>query len=194
MSAISSMPSSTSSSPLISACMSSRSNGVTKVASSRRPIVVADLVAAVLGVADLARPLLDLVPGAEHRLEQPSRPEDVRGVLDEQVEEAFFARDQTKSHGDSVAGRPIGRSVEWAVGVRCSQRGPVVILFIVLQAVLLAFAIGVAIARGRALEDIREATEARATGADLGGRVRKLIEEAEPPTSSSKGSAVTSPI
>ncbi len=56
---------------------------------------------------------------------------------------------------------------------------PVVILFIVLQAVLLAFAVGVVIARGRALEDIREATEGRATGADLGGRVRKLIEETD---------------
>jgi two-component system phosphate regulon sensor histidine kinase PhoR len=55
----------------------------------------------------------------------------------------------------------------------------VVILFIVLQAVLLAIAIGIAISRGRALDDIREATAARATGTDLGGRVRRLIEEAD---------------
>ncbi len=55
----------------------------------------------------------------------------------------------------------------------------VVILFIVLQAVLLAIAIGVAISRGRALDDIRDATEPHATGEDLGGRVGKLIEEAD---------------
>ena len=49
--------------------MSSRSKGVTKVASSRWPIVVADLVAAVLGRPDLGRPRLRLVVGPEHRLE-----------------------------------------------------------------------------------------------------------------------------
>ena len=54
-----------------------------------------------------------------------------------------------------------------------------VILFIVLQAVLLAIAIGIAISRGRALDDIRDGTEGRVTGDDLGGRVRKLIEEAD---------------
>ncbi len=54
-----------------------------------------------------------------------------------------------------------------------------VILFIVLQAVLLAIAVGIAISRGRALDDIREGTEGRAIGDDLGGRVRKLIEEAD---------------
>ncbi len=54
-----------------------------------------------------------------------------------------------------------------------------VILFIVLQAVLLAIAVGIAIARGRALDDIRDGTEGRVTGDDLGGRVRKLIEEAD---------------
>ena len=57
-----------------------------------------------------------------------------------------------------------------------------VILFILLQAVLLAIAIGVAIGRGRTLDDIREATEPRATGDDLGGRVRRLIEEADAAT------------
>lgn len=54
-----------------------------------------------------------------------------------------------------------------------------VILFIVLQAVLLAIAVGIAISRGRALDDIRDGTEGRAIGDDLGGRVRKLIEEAD---------------
>jgi two-component system phosphate regulon sensor histidine kinase PhoR len=57
-----------------------------------------------------------------------------------------------------------------------------VILFILLQAVLLAIAIGVAIGRGRTIDDIREATEPRATGDDLGGRVRRLIEEADAAT------------
>ena len=57
-----------------------------------------------------------------------------------------------------------------------------VILFIVVQAILLAFAIGVAIGRGRELGDIREATEPRSTGDDLGGRVRRLIEEADAAT------------
>jgi two-component system, OmpR family, phosphate regulon sensor histidine kinase PhoR len=54
-----------------------------------------------------------------------------------------------------------------------------VILFIVVQAILLAFAIGVAVARGRALDDIRGATETRTTGPDLGGRIRRLIEETD---------------
>ena len=47
--------------------------GVTNVASSSLPDVVADLVAAVLDVAQLGRPARDVVIGPEHRLEQPRR-------------------------------------------------------------------------------------------------------------------------
>ena len=58
--------------------------------------VVADLVAAVLSFADLLGALVGVVVGPQHRLELAGAVEDVRGVLDEQIEEALFARDQTK--------------------------------------------------------------------------------------------------
>ena len=82
--------------------------------------LVAELVAAVLGVADLPGALLGGVVRAEHRLEQPGRPEDVRRVLREHVEEALFAGDQAEPHGRRVA-----RRVATAAGrrVRCSRRG-----------------------------------------------------------------------
>jgi two-component system phosphate regulon sensor histidine kinase PhoR len=54
---------------------------------------------------------------------------------------------------------------------------PAVIAFILIEAVLLAIAVAVAMSRGRQLDDIREQTAARAAGDDLAGRVRRLIEE-----------------
>ena len=62
------------------------------------PDLVADLVAAVLGVANLAGALLRRVVGPEHRLEQSGRPEYVCGVLGEHVEEALFTGDEAESH------------------------------------------------------------------------------------------------
>ena len=61
--------------------------------------VVADLVAAVLGIADLACASLQDVVRPEHRLEQARGPEDVGRVLDEQVEEAGLAWDEAQPQG-----------------------------------------------------------------------------------------------
>jgi hypothetical protein len=60
--------------------------------------LVTELVSTVLRVADLLCALLRSVVGAEHRLEQAGRPEHVRGVLGEQVEEALLAGDEAQSH------------------------------------------------------------------------------------------------
>ena len=56
--------------------------------------VMADLVTAVLGVADLAGATLQDVVRAQHGLEQARPAEHVRGVLDEHVVEALVARDE----------------------------------------------------------------------------------------------------
>jgi len=57
---------------------------------------------------------------------------------------------------------------------------PVVIGFILLEAVLLAVAVAVAISRGRQLDEIREQTATRADGeTELPSRVRRLIEEVD---------------
>ena len=143
---------------------------------------VADLVAAVLDVADLAGAPLDLVPGAEHRLEEPRAADDVRGVLDEEVEEAFLARDQTQSHGRKGTRRD---------GISARTPGPVcharavdgaVIVFIIAMAILLAIAIAIATSRGRTLEEIRGLTEERFPGEEPAGRVRRLLAEADAAT------------
>src|SRR6266566_1621777 len=60
--------------------------------------VVADLVAAVLGVADLAGPSGQLVEAPEHGLQQPGGTQDVCRVLHEQLEEVLVARNQTQAH------------------------------------------------------------------------------------------------
>ena len=56
---------------------------------------------------------------------------------------------------------------------------PIIILFILGQAVVIAMIASVAITRGRQLDDIRDQTAARATGDDLAARVRRLIEETD---------------
>ena len=98
VSAASSMKSRTSSRALISAWMSSRSKGVTNVDSSRRPI--SWLISSPrCSASRISRARCSgRVVGAEHRLEQPGRAEDVRGVLGEHVEEALFAGDEAQSH------------------------------------------------------------------------------------------------
>src|SRR6266508_614477 len=60
--------------------------------------IVADLVAAMLGIADLAGPPGQLVEASEHGLQQPGGTEDVRGILHEQLEEVLVARNQTQAH------------------------------------------------------------------------------------------------
>jgi len=61
------------------------------------PDLVAELVPAVLGITDLAGAAFQDVIGTEHGLEQPRRAEHVRGILGEQVEEAFIAGNQAKA-------------------------------------------------------------------------------------------------
>ena len=89
--------------------------------------VVADLVAAVLGRPDLVGERRGLVVRPEHRFEEASAAEDVRGIVDEQVEEAHVARDEAETHWDPPwlartqghAGRP--RALAWTrirVGAR----------------------------------------------------------------------------
>ena len=108
MSAASSMKSMTSSRALISAWMSSRSNGVTNVDSSRRPISWLSSSPRCSASRISLRALLGGVVRAEHRLEQPRRTEDVGRVLGEQVEEALLAGDQAESHGARVDAPAIG--------------------------------------------------------------------------------------
>ena len=62
------------------------------------PDVVAELVAALLEVDQLAGEPLTLVVGAEELVEHARGREDVLGVLDEHVEELFLARDERKTH------------------------------------------------------------------------------------------------
>src|SRR5450756_32334 len=79
--------------------------------------VVADVVPAMLGVADLLGRLVRAVEGAQHRLELPSAVQDVGCVFDEKVEEAFVARDQSKRRHfylRMVAAGSTGRSGEGA--------------------------------------------------------------------------------
>ena len=164
--------------------MSSRSNGVTKVASSLWPI--AWLISSPRCSASRISPARRSISSQERSIASSRRAaaEDVRGVLDEQVEEALLARDQSQSHAARVAGRPGGsagreRRRYAMLGTWTAS----VILFIVLQAVLLAIAIGVAIApRPRRSTTSARRPSARATGDDLGGRVRRLIEEADAAT------------
>ena len=58
--------------------------------------VVADLVAPVLDLADLLGCLVRVVVGPKHRFQLAGAVEHVGGVLNEQVEEALIARDQSK--------------------------------------------------------------------------------------------------
>ncbi len=64
------------------------------------PDVMTDLVAAMLGVANLTGALLDEVVLAEHRLEQASRAQDVRSIVDEQLEEPDIAGDEAQAQWD----------------------------------------------------------------------------------------------
>ena len=99
MSATSSMKSRMSSRRLISSWMSSRSKGVTNVVLSLCPISWLMLVAAALDVAQLAGQPLALVVVAEELLEQPGAGEHVLRILDEELEELLFARNERKAHG-----------------------------------------------------------------------------------------------
>ena len=78
----------------MSSWMSSRSKGVTNVFSSRLADVVADAVALVFQVDQLARDPLALVVRLEELDEQPRRSQDVLRVLDEEVEERLLARNE----------------------------------------------------------------------------------------------------
>src|SRR6185436_6161089 len=101
--------------------------------------VVADLVATMLGLANLGGTRLRLVVGPKHRLELAGAAENVRRVLDEQVEEPLLARDQAETHvvppmcavwgGASVSQRMVasgslGQAQRTAslTAVRCSRR------------------------------------------------------------------------
>lgn len=68
--------------------------------------VVGDLVAAMLGVANLARSTLQDVIGPQHRLEEAGGAEDVGDVLDEEVEEVLITGYQAQSQ--RVLPGPIG--------------------------------------------------------------------------------------
>jgi two-component system phosphate regulon sensor histidine kinase PhoR len=141
--------------------------------------LVAELVAAVLGVADLLRPLFRGVVGSEHRLEQAGRAEDVCRILGEEVEEPFLAWDQAQSHAARVAAAPR----------RLCDARPVdglVIAFVAAQAIALAIAIGIALSRGRTLDAIRDALAAAGSGEETGpdaeevtDRVRRVRRRAE---------------
>ena len=92
--------------------MSSRSNGVTNVASSRWPIswLISSPRCSVARIS--AARASALVVGPEHRLEQARAAEDVRGILHEQVEEPLVARDQAETQGTVLR---VGRLRElWA--------------------------------------------------------------------------------
>ena len=54
-----------------------------------------------------------------------------------------------------------------------------VLVFIAGQAILLAIAIGVAIGRGRQLDDVHALVDGRTAGTDLPGQIRRLVEEAD---------------
>ena len=60
--------------------------------------VVADLIAGVLCVAQLAGEPFALVVVAEELLEQPRRRQDVPRIIDEQIKEFLFARDERQAH------------------------------------------------------------------------------------------------
>jgi len=147
------------------------------------PDLVADLVAAVLRRPDLRGTGLGLVVRPEHGLEQPGAAEDVRGILDEEIEESNVARDQAKAQGGSSevvvgAASCAGRIMSCpgrlpGLGLRGGDRfrvpdgrGPVrcslpmdwiVVGFLGVLAIALAIAIGVALDRDRTLEATRTA-------------------------------------
>src|SRR4051812_5490793 len=152
--------------------------------------LVAQLVAAMLGVADLAGPLQRRVIRPEHRLEKTSRTEDVRGVLLEHVEEAFLAWDQAQSHVDRVA--PLQRRAQRRL---CDARPVdtvVVTAFVAILAIALAASLALAWSRGRQLDDVRDALRAAlgsasaptpsagtGTAGDAADDVRRLRQRAE---------------
>ena len=164
--------------------MSSRSNGVTNVASSLCPI--AWLISSPRCSASRISPARRSISSQERSIASSSRAaaEDVGGVLDEQVEEPLLARDQSQSHGHRVDGRHSPGRPRAAAGMRCSDRGrrrhPV------------HRAAGDPArdrdrrarspAAARSTTSARPTDERRATGDDLGGRVRRLIEEADAAT------------
>ena len=160
--------------------------------------VVADLVAAMLGRADLGRASLGLVVGPEHRLEEPGAAEDVRGVLDEQVEEPHVARDQAETQGRSSVddaerqvrggrrriaaglGGLVGSDRRGATRVRvprrhgaCAILGPmdwIFVGFVGLLAIALAIAVGVAIDRDRRSMPRRDGRSTRRRRGRIGRR------------------------
>src|SRR6185369_2156211 len=124
------------------------------------PDLVADLVAAVLGRPDLGSPGVGLVVGPEHRLELARAAQDIRGVLDEQVEEADVAGDQAETQGGFLRARRWGRRKGTAaITGLCDARRVdwIFVAFVGLLAIALAIAIGVALDRDRALEATRAA-------------------------------------
>ena len=171
MSAASSMKSSTSSSALIRAWMSSRSKGVTNVVLSRRPIswLISSPRCSASRISRGA--LLGLVVGAEHRLEMAGRAEDVRGILDEHVEEALLARDEAQSHRPQGSRRrPLGpRRVMRSSAV--DNLGPVIVFVRRCRRSLLAVALGYAWSRGaHARGDRRVAARSSPSAAPWGIR------------------------
>ena len=88
--------------------------------------VMADLVAAMLGGADLGRPGLGLVVRSQHRLEKAGSAEDVGHVIDEQVEEPHVARDEAKTHWSLRLARSDRRSRRSGAGAGDWVSAPIV--------------------------------------------------------------------
>ena len=97
------------------------------------PDVVADPVAALLEVAQLAGEPLALVVGAEELLEHPRAGEDVLGVLDEELEELLLAGNEGKAHRFARDSWNVGRvavgagpMVLGAYGIRSRSERPAI--------------------------------------------------------------------
>src|SRR5262249_4853203 len=86
------------------------------------PDLVADLVAAMLGVPDLTGSLLRRVVRAEHGFQQARRPRDVRRMLGAQVEEALFGGDEAESHRAQRSGARFALRVLHPARADCAGR------------------------------------------------------------------------
>src|SRR6478609_4064676 len=165
------MPSMTSSSALMSACMSSRSKGVTKVASSLCPMVwlISSPRCSTSRISPARRPI-----SSQERSSAPpttfaasstkrSKKRSSRGIRRSRTGHRVQARGDARPHPCRVCH---ARTVDGAV-----------IVFFVAMAILLAVAIAIATSRGRTLDEIRGLTEERFPGDEPAARVRRLLAE-----------------